>query len=300
MSYFVSHGTGSRLRDVRILDNTGLQGISLATAGSGGVIEQVSIERNVQRPDSPYALSLVSFGDGATIGDVVIVDNVLMGNVSVRGGQTVAGQTIAARNLVRDVRLERNLVQGVLSVQGGVDDATENTVRASSVRSNHLIGGVDLAGGIVGASGNVIADLTLAGNTIVRADTRAIRVYDDAEAGIGNTVSGVRVINSILSAPLGDFEGKLSVNDVSYTLTSAVGFAGVNGNIAGDPRFVDPSLGDYRLAADSPAIDAGTSVDTPALDQAGCPRFDDPSVPNSGAGAEPFFDLGALERGPCP
>ncbi len=72
-------------------------------------------------------------------------------------------------------------------------------------------------------------------------------------------------------------------------------FAGSNGNISADPLFVDETGGDYRLTLDSPCIDAGTSQGAPALDLTGTPRWDEHVVPNTGGGAEPWYDMGAYE-----
>lgn len=69
--------------------------------------------------------------------------------------------------------------------------------------------------------------------------------------------------------------------------------------IDGDPRFVDPAAGDFRLAADSPAIDAGDSAAVPEgvlADLDGRPRFIDmPFVQDTGSGSPPTVDLGAYE-----
>jgi hypothetical protein len=64
------------------------------------------------------------------------------------------------------------------------------------------------------------------------------------------------------------------------------------------PSFVDPKGGDYRLAPDSPGIDAATSEAAPRRDRTGSPRVDDPSVANRGGGPSAFFDVGAYERRP--
>jgi hypothetical protein len=69
-------------------------------------------------------------------------------------------------------------------------------------------------------------------------------------------------------------------------------------DIGGQPGFVNPGARDYRLAASSPAIDAGTSNGTPPRDKACRPRYDVPSVANRGTGAAPYYDIGALEHGP--
>jgi hypothetical protein len=63
------------------------------------------------------------------------------------------------------------------------------------------------------------------------------------------------------------------------------------------PRFADPARDDYRLAADSAGIDAGTSgFGVPRRDRAGVARRDDRTVGNRGDGRPDFFDIGAYER----
>jgi len=293
-------GTGSRLRDLRFRNNSGFAGIFVYANGSANTIDQLLIEGNSQDPATPeIAIDMVGLGTGTVIQDTRIADNVLVGNVSLRGGQGPVGGAAATDNLLVRTVLERNRIGGVLSVKAGIENATANEVRELWAGSNLLLGGVDIAGGIVGASGNRVDDVTLIGNTIARQGARGVQVFSDAEGGAGNTVAQVRIVNAIISAPQGDFDGELTPADVHFTLTSDPTFAGVNGNITGDPGFADPVAGDYRLRAGSPAIDAGTSDSAPALDLLGCLRFDDPAVPNTGAGSQPFHDLGALERGPC-
>jgi parallel beta-helix repeat protein len=67
--------------------------------------------------------------------------------------------------------------------------------------------------------------------------------------------------------------------------------------IQSDPAFSNPTAGDFRLNAGSPAIDAANSAAAswPAADAAGHARFDDPASPNHGAGPIAYADLGALE-----
>ena len=63
-----------------------------------------------------------------------------------------------------------------------------------------------------------------------------------------------------------------------------------SGNISLDPRFVNPSRGDYHLRNGSPAIDSGMSDGAPAVDFESDPRpFD-----GDGDGIDEY-DMGADE-----
>ncbi len=72
---------------------------------------------------------------------------------------------------------------------------------------------------------------------------------------------------------------------------------GSNGNIWGDPLFVDAENGDFRIAANSPCVDAGDAANAPEYDYYGQPRMDvkkiaDKGTPN-GDGVCP--DIGIYE-----
>ena len=57
---------------------------------------------------------------------------------------------------------------------------------------------------------------------------------------------------------------------------------GSNGNIWGDPMFVDPENGDFRIAANSPCVDAGDGSFAPETDYWGQPRMDVKKVKDTG------------------
>ncbi len=78
-------------------------------------------------------------------------------------------------------------------------------------------------------------------------------IYTGSNYAVFNA-SSVALSNSIVRG----FNGQLILNgDVSATFSNIQsGFEG-EGNIDADPLFLDPDNGDFRLAADSPCIDAG-------------------------------------------
>lgn len=123
-----------------------------------------------------------------------------------------------------------------------------------------------------------------------------------------------RLRNCIVWRNQAPSEGELAgAQQVSFS--DVRGGASGTGNIAADPRFVDPGARDFRLRPGSPCIDAGSNALVPAdeldvdrdgdlaeqlpLDLDALPRFaDDPAVPDSGEGAAPVVDMGAFERRP--
>lgn len=85
--------------------------------------------------------------------------------------------------------------------------------------------------------------------------------------------------------------------DIQYTISAGVPFG--PGNLATDPLFRNPDLGDYSLHRGSPAIDSGlNSAASPGVitDIEGFPRFvNDPIMPDMGVGTPPIIDRGAYE-----
>ena len=69
-----------------------------------------------------------------------------------------------------------------------------------------------------------------------------------------------------------------------------------------DPRWTNPSQGDFTLQAGSPAIDSADSgaPGQPGLDAAGQARVDDPATVDTGVGGRTYDDRGAYEYQPLP
>jgi len=130
-----------------------------------------------------------------------------------------------------------------------------------------------------------------------------------AGAGAGVLVTGATatVANSILYFNSGPGGAQTAINQatgatVTYSCVQG-GLAGT-GNISGVPQLVNPGLGDYSLAANSPCIDAGSNSAIPAGTTVDLynnnRRVDDPSTPDTGLGTAPLCDMGCLEFLPPP
>jgi len=143
----------------------------------------------------------------------------------------------------------------------------------------------------LGGTANTRNTFTLVNNTIADNSVAGI-VYELSAAG-----SSVTMVNNILARSGGTADiqvtqaGRQRLRDLSIRncLIGRQGtlmVVGRNGNITGDPLFVDPANGDYHLRASSPAINAGdnSAPNLPSTDLDGNPRIVGPAV-----------DIGAYE-----
>ena len=140
--------------------------------------------------------------------------------------------------------------------------------------------------------------------------------FAENEAPAGAAIENYLDVTGTISNCIVDGAGAALIDgvplEVRYCLVRG-GFAGP-GNIDADPELAslpdpgldgvwgtdDDDLGDLRVAAGSPCLDAGDNAMVPAgllTDLAGSPRFtDDPLAPDTGLGSPPHVDLGAYER----
>ena len=90
----------------------------------------------------------------------------------------------------------------------------------------------------------------------------------------------------------------------SVFYTSLTAYQAASGQMAhglvADPKWSNPSTGDFHLTAGSPAIDSANSgvSGQPASDVAGQPRVDDTKTPDTGVGPRTYDDRGAYEFQP--
>ena len=155
------------------------------------------------------------------------------------------------------------------------------------------------------------SDLTIENNLAVAATDWAFKIYNAPRLKlINNTVWNARLgVVLIDNAQTPEkTTGATAINNIFEFFDAQAGMfaredyniigSGLRGgahDIATPPRFVDPAALDYRLAGGSPGIDAGTSDGAPAKDLIGASRVDTPAIPNGGGGAQPYYEIGALE-----
>ena len=207
---------------------------------------------------------------------------------------------IAGKNItLRAARGQRPVLDASAdSSRPGVD------VNAPSVRMEGLIirggtPGIRVWGGSATLR-NIIVTRAAAGIHIEGPSTAAALTHCTiaGNAGFGVRIlqsASARIINTIAAGnPQGDLfsDGTAPSVIVGNSLVGSGAPAGSDGNLEGDPRFVNAGSGDYHLAKLSPAIDAGSPAEAglPALDAGGLSR----SLDGNGDGT-PIPDMGAYE-----
>lgn len=309
--------TGTRIADVTIAGNTfrgfrgvadadfGQEAVHIQPAGTNNVIERVVIYRNLF-DDCSFGVELVAANaQNSQVRRVHIVGNTFRMNQQPVNLDHIGtdGRPSTSGNLIADVEIAGNVFHDNrgpdVVLLGGLTNATGNAVLRTRIvnnlmTGNTVYGGVSLVGGREGSSSNQVHDVSIVNNTIVDNVGGGLDVNANLSGGVGNTVTGVVVRNSLFWANTKDFFG-VSPAQVDHSLTAQAGFAGMNGNVSGDPLFVNAAAGNFRLRSGSPAIDTGSSSGAPRRDLNCLSRVDDPGTPNSGAGAGRFYDIGAFE-----
>ncbi len=276
-----AQGTNSTVQNVSILHNTfnnPQYGIELVPAdlSNGGRILNTRIAANSFGAYQQFAVASAviidpSGDDGLPSTNNTVDGTVIQGNI-ITG---IAGPAIS-------------LIGGIGN--GSTVSATGNAITNTSIINNLITGdtvygGFSITGGRQGSSGNSVSGVKIVNNTIanyagVQGDGGAIDASANLSGGTGNTVSGITVLNTILwnNTPL-DFTGTpgIAPSQVTTSITAQSGYAGVNGNIASNPQFVNPS-NNFGLQTGSPARHAGTASGAPAIDIDCQPRGSPPSI----------------------
>jgi CSLREA domain-containing protein len=219
---------------------------------------------------------------------------------------------------------------------GGIMSGPHENTQLTLINSLVFGNTADYGGGISnGGSGYSEAVLSIANSTVVYNTATSIGGglynYDSASVNLDNIIlasntasSDAQIYNQGTKRPA------ITASNVEGSGGSGAGWdpdLGIDGggNIDADPRFVDANgaddlIGtgddDYRLAADSPSIDAGDNAAVPAdsydldgdantteplpYDLDNTPRFQDTVVPDTGSGTASIVDMGAYEHPTSP
>jgi parallel beta helix pectate lyase-like protein len=287
-----------------ITGNTGCDGIGINVNFGSPRIAKNEISWNVRSGCSGGvggAGIKVGGASAAVIEDNVIADNSLTGGSG--GGISLFAAGVP---LIRNNVIVRNSVSGVSpAAQGGgiwIVNQSDALIVQNLIAGNSAGEG----GGVYwlvpsGARGSRLVNNTIADNLATVAG-RGSAVYAD-----GFDVNAA-LVNNVLVAPAGQTALHCGTfndpnppivrsNDVFAGNSPAYGGlctdqTGINGNRSGDPMFVAPVNGDYRLQAGSVAIDAGeATTDVPESDLDGETR-----VVDGDADGVAVVDMGAWER----
>ncbi|GEM_PF-1446776 len=220
---------------------------------------------------------------GAIFGGGIFTDCRFVGNESYEAGgaATTSGSRFTRCTFIGNVTGGGYLESG----GGAIRSWGSNTILDSLFVGNFAYGYDGDGGGLSCTGGDRIRGCTFVANTA--SGSGAGVYFDSADATMANCVvwgnDGVNQIDGEAPVAWSAVEG---------------GYPG-EGNIADDPRFVDPVNGDYHLGDASPCIDAGHNGLVPSrtkFDLDGQPRFaEDLGSPNIGRGVAPLVDMGCYE-----
>jgi len=186
------------------------------------------------------------------------------------------------------------LVNNIIYRNGdhGIDDskAPGNRIIANTVYKN-TTSGINVEGNSTGVT---IANNISVDNGINSPRSRG-NILVDASSTPGTTMDFDLVY---LSTP-----DKLLVWGSSSYFSLAAFRAATGREVHGiqaDPKWIDAPIGNFHLRAGSPAIDAANSAVSgqPSRDVKRRGRFDDPAIPNTGAGPRTYDDRGSFEFRP--
>ena len=326
--------TGQNLAGLRVSGSStvSLTNVSSTSSGSYGILVESSSSGITVAASTVTASVSVGIRLSATTGSTVSGSS-----VSGAGNHGISLQG-SSGNVIEHNESAHNRVTSGSATAAGIDvnaTSTDNVVRANVVHDNQD-SGIQIYNGSARALvvrnisyGNGNHGLDTLGSTGVRyVSNTAYGNHDDGISVEGQSTGAMLRDNISVDNGLTTASSDLYVEQTSMTGFSAdsdliwnsvwtpsvrIGltryqtvesFAAATGQeqagLGRDPQFVAASTHDFRLAAQSAAIDA---ADTSAsgfepLDRAGTAPTDDPTVVDRGTGTPAYADRGALERMP--
>ncbi|MBX3724989.1 MAG: hypothetical protein KF823_03630 [Xanthomonadales bacterium] len=268
----------------------------------------------------------VQFGGGAAVlwgAAVRMTDSLFVGNTaSSFGGGLYAGHAsldLVGNDFIGNGRADAGSSPGSWILRtsgGGAIYATGSSGRIDRSRLLDNVAAFGTALYVAGGGNLEILNSLFAGNAlacgcgtgVVYANAASPRLVNITLADNGGFVGVFTTYNAFPSIANSILAGQVSPTagngqaQLAWSLYQGTPFAASlgDGNREGDPLL--DAQADWAPLAGSPAIDAGDNFAVPAdvlADLAGNPRFrDDPDTPDSGNGAAPLVDLGAIEFDP--
>ena len=259
-------------------------------------------------------IELTGGGDAPRITGTRIIGNAIVGggtltpggiNLDTNGRNATIDQTLIEGNAISDLQGFAIVINAAAfdpKILGGkpAGDVISNTRIFNNVIGADVADGAGIylqGGNSTSSPPSRVSAVTIENDTLVD-DQPGSQLFDavpNAPGASGNTITDVILRNSILynssgTSPLviGGPVVNLAPDVLTNSLISGPGWAGQNGNISGDPKFVDDAGGDYHLTAASPAINAGATIGAPGYDFDGAWRDAQPDI-----GA---FEFGAVPR----
>ena len=287
----------SVLEDVTVEDCRTKGGSSgNASVAAPVVLSDSSMFHSIVRRNSEcYAEGASSAGGLLLYGASALTDTLVESNSvaqhhsgSVVGGINMNASSTAVidRCIIRGNSMGSAL-QNTPTVAGGILASYGSTLRnclvygnsgpasASTAVASGSAGGVAMRSNSGSATGRM-ENCTVYGNTLV---------YNSNAAGI--YMSGWTVINSIV------YGNKATLTSGSVTYSLMPDAVEGEGNITGDPLFVDEENGDFKLTYASPCVDSGTELETVTVDLEGAVRPQDAKLSGT-----PVTDRGCYEMPP--
>jgi hypothetical protein len=283
-AYIQTFDASATITDNEFRDNSSLStndfspgGAYVQTFGAPGVFSRNTASGNdtsLCDDSCPGGIYLHMFDADQIVADNTLLNNTTQGVSSSPGGLHLGGNG-------GDLVFVNNILGGNVSATGpggadiGLTDFTMNLIN----NTFSLNEGGGNGGGVSVSPGS---------------DTTIVNLYNNIVFNNSTTATGEDIFIANTSAPAAEinlFNNDFGEFCLEATATCDFATLGSNqgGNIQEDPLFVDAALGDFRLGADSPAIDAGDAAapNLPATDHDGNPRPFGPAP-----------DMGALEAVP--
>jgi Divergent InlB B-repeat domain len=282
--------------------------VGVLAQGAHSAVQGVVIQDNTFDQNA-IPIEIGAGGDTERLTGTRIIGNTITGRTTIAGAAGgINLDTDAVNGTIDQTLIENNALSGLLgpiTINAAAAIANDPFQPAGDLISNTRIvnnviraasGGIYLEGGNTTSSPpSRVSGVTIENDTFVNDQSGTMfAALPNGPGASGNQITDVSIRNSIFSEPSGNpiyvSPGPI-VNQapdvVMNSLISGPGWAGKNGNINGNPQFVDQPNGNDHLAAGSPAINAGTSIGAPTDD------FD-------GARRDARPDIGAFEYGATP